>query len=217
MIATRKLRFTLAFCVAGALAALAAPMAGAHVQVKPLEAAPGDAVEFTVLVPGETAARTVKVALQIPKDVIPFSFGATPGWKLTKQEAADGSIAQLVWRGSMEPDGFTEFRFLASTPEKPTTIVWKAIQTYSDGEVVRWIGSPASEYPASRTVVTESAEVQGAGGSHSGKQPGSKTADDTEGSAAPSWAGAAAVVALALGLLALVLAGAALRKSDKRS
>lgn len=202
-------RAWLAVIVASVIAGAAPTTAGAHVQVRPDLAAPSDAVEFTVLVPGETAARTTEVALAIPKDVIPFSYGEAPGWKLAKKEASDGSISELVWRGSLAPDGFAKFSFLASTPEKPTTIVWKSIQRYSDGEVVRWIGSPESEYPASRTVVSADAPLQGAGGRHSEAAP--ETAEKQD-QGAPTWTGPVALAALIVALIALALALVAARR-----
>lgn len=186
------------------LSASSAGGASAHTQVRPFEAAPGDTVKFDVLVPGETDARTTKVVLAVPKEVIPFSFTETPGWTLEKKEASDGSIAQLIWRGNLPADGLAEFSFLASTPTEPTTIVWKSIQYYSDGKVARWIGSPQSEYPASRTLVTSSAERQGAGGSHADDEGSAAQArGDSEGGA-PGWTAPVAAVALALALLALV-------------
>ncbi len=41
---------------------------------------------------------------------------------------------------------------------------WKAIQTYSDGTSVRWVGPPESEEPAAVTVVDADAPLQNAGG-----------------------------------------------------
>ena len=144
-------------------AALAAP-AAAHVQVRPAVAAPGDPVLFEVIVPGERDAQTIEVTLQIPKDVLPFSFQDPPGWTRTNEEAADGSLEAIRWRGEQASDGFTRFAFLASTPEQEGDIVWKALQTYDDGHISRWIGAPDSENPAAVTKVTATAARQNAGG-----------------------------------------------------
>ena len=144
-------------------AALAAP-AAAHVQVRPTVAAPGDPVLFEVIVPGESDAKTVEVTLQVPKDVLPFSFNDPPGWERENREGSDGSLEAIVWRGTQASDGFSRFAFLASTPEEEGDIVWKALQRYDDGEVARWIGAPDSENPAAVTKVTASAPRQNAGG-----------------------------------------------------
>lgn len=147
------------------LVALAFPAgAVAHVQVTPSSAAPGDAVLFEVLVPNERDESTTKVELKIPKDVIPFSFEDQPGWKRTVKEAADGGIDTVTWTGRLASDGFARFGFLASTPEADGTLEWKALQTYSDGEVSRWIGGPDSEEPAATTVVAKAVAKQNAGG-----------------------------------------------------
>jgi uncharacterized protein YcnI len=144
-------------------AALAAPAAG-HVQVRPTVAAPGDPVLFEVIVPGERDSKTVEVTLQVPKDVLPFSFDDPPGWERSNREASDGSLEAIVWRGEQAQDGFSRFAFLASTPEHEGDIVWKALQRYDDGETARWIGAPDSENPAAVTKVTASAPRQNAGG-----------------------------------------------------
>ena len=68
--------------------------------------------------------------------MLPFSFQDTPGWERTNEEAADGSIEAIRWRGEQAEDGFSRFAFLASTPEAEGEIEWKAMQTYDDGHVV---------------------------------------------------------------------------------
>lgn len=143
--------------------ALAAP-ASAHVQVRPALVAPGDPVLFQVIVPNERDAHTTEVTLQVPKDVIPFSFLEPEGWTRAMKEGADGSLETVTWKGELAEDGFATFSFLASTPEQEGDIVWKAIQTYDDGSVSRWIGAPDSDNPAAVTKVSASAPRQNAGG-----------------------------------------------------
>ena len=193
-------------------AALAAP-AAAHIQVRPTLVAPGDPVLFEVLVPGERDAKTVEVTLQVPKDVLPFSFEDPPGWERTNVEADDGSIEAIRWRGEQAPDGLTRFSFLASTPEQDGEIEWKALQTYDDGDIVRWIGAPDSENPAAVTTVSASAPRQNAGGE------GGESATEGEGAAAATPAATTAAPAaedddsplpLILGIVAVVLSAAAL-------
>lgn len=151
-----------------ALGLLAAAPAGAHVQVRPAEVAPGDPVLWTVLVPSEQDTGTRSVELAVPKDVIPFSYEDAPGWRRTVRTNPDGSIRSIRWRGTTRADGLATFRFLASTPERPGKIAWKALQTYRDGEIVRWIGAAGSETPASVTRVSASAPRENAGGEGGG-------------------------------------------------
>lgn len=204
-------------------AALAAP-ASAHVQVRPALAAPGDPVLFEVLVPGERDAKTIEVTLQIPKDVLPFSFQDPPGWERTNKEGADGSLESVTWRGEQAEDGFSRFAFLASTPEQEGEIQWKALQTYDDGHISRWIGAPDSENPAAVTTISASAPRQNAGGE------GGEAATEGEGAATPQPAQTAAPaqaasapaedddspLPLILSIVAVVLAAAALLLALRR-
>ena len=144
--------------VAGAaLFLLSAGAAQAHIQISPTVAAPLDSVKFTLLVPGESDANTTKVTLQMPADVLPFSFSDPPGWTRKNNEAANGSIETIEWTGELPADGFVEFSFIAGTPEQPGTILWKTLQEYSDGTIVRWIGDPGSDEPAAATEISADA------------------------------------------------------------
>jgi uncharacterized protein YcnI len=151
------------------LAAGAFPAAAqAHIQVTPSTVAPGDAAKFTVLVPGERDSETVKVELQMPSGLLPFSYEDPAGWKRSLVKASNGSVERVVWTGRAPSDGFTEFSFLAGTPEKPSELQFKALQTYADGTVVRWIGAPDSDNPAAVVKVDASAAKQNAGGEGEG-------------------------------------------------
>ncbi len=155
----------MALVLAVGLLAGTAATAAAHIQVSPSLVAPDDAVRFTVLVPGERAPhRTEEVVLKVPPEVLAYSFGSTPGWRRTTQEAQNGAVGTITWKGEAAPDGFVEFSFLAATPPQPGDIVWKAIQVYDDGDVVRWIGGPDSESPAPVTEIMPDAPLQNAGG-----------------------------------------------------
>jgi uncharacterized protein YcnI len=185
--------------------------AQAHIQVSPKTAAPGDAVKFTVLVPGERDSETVKVELQMPHDLLPFSYEETPGWKRELVKASNGAVERVVWTGRAPSDGFVEFSFLAGTPEKPGELEFKALQTYADGNVVRWIGAPDADNPAAVVKVDASAAKQNAGGESAGRDSGGAAPAATATEAAP----AATVAATAQDdgggdTLALVLGGAGL-------
>jgi len=205
---TKSRRAWLAPVLAVALLGGGATAAGAHVQVAPTEAAPNDAVKFTVLVPGERAPHwTKRVVLKVPRGVLPYSFEATPGWSRHLILAKDHSVDRVVWDGHLAPDGFVEFSFLAATPPKPDVLSWKALQLYNDGDVVRWIGSPNSEEPAPRTTVKAGVPLQNAGGEGaSGAAVAGTPAPDTGGdpSGGDDW------LARGLALAALVAALAAL-------
>ncbi|MEV4423726.1 DUF1775 domain-containing protein [Patulibacter sp. NPDC049589] len=195
--------------------------AGAHIQLTPSTVAPNDPVEFTVIVPSERPAHTTRVDLKLPPGVIPFAYGETPGWKRRLITASNGAIERVVWTGKLAEDGYARFTFLAGTPEKPATLTWKALQTYDDGTIARWIGSPDSDSPAPVTKVIAGAPRQNAGGEGESGTETAATAPDTGTPStpdAPSTAVASAGddgtdwLARGLGIAAVLiaLAGAAL-------
>lgn len=202
-----------ALLAAAAVLLVTAPAASAHVQVRPALAAPGDPVLFQVIVPNEKDAHTVEVTLQIPKDVLPFSFEEPDGWTRENKEGADGSLEQVTWKGKLAEDGFARFSFLASTPEQEGDIVWKSIQTYDDGSTSRWIGAPDSDNPAAVTKISKSAPRENAGGE--GGEAESPAAESTPGpeSAEPEPASVTenseSPLPIILSVVALVLAAAA--------
>jgi len=190
------------------LSALLAAPAGAHIQVSPSIAAPNDSVRFTLLVPGERQQETRRVEVKVPRGVLPFAFAETPGWRRRAIPAADGGVDRIVWSGRLAADGFAEFSFLAGTPEQPGTLSWKAIQVYSDGKVVRWIGPPGSEEPAPTTRLVAGLVRQNAGGESGGGRRAAPTiaaAGDGPG-AGPDWlARSLAAAGLVAAIAALVL------------
>jgi LPXTG-motif cell wall-anchored protein len=185
--------------------------AHAHVQVNPTAAAPGDAVRFEFLVPNERDESTVEVALQVPRGVLPFSYNDPPGWRRTLEQRSDESVEVVRWRGRLRSDGFTEFGFIASTPEQEGTITWKAIQTYEDGEESAWIGPPDAEEPAATTEVRSDVARQNAGGE--GEGGGSGTAAPTASAGSTGGSGGEEndnTLPIILGAGGLVLGAAAL-------
>jgi periplasmic copper chaperone A len=68
------------------------------------------------------------------KDIMPT---VTPGWTITT------SGSEIDWTGGSIPSGQrADFTFRAQVPASPTTLKWKAYQTYSDGSVVSWDQDP---------------------------------------------------------------------------
>lgn len=189
-----------------AIALLPAAPATAHVQVRPAHAAPGDPVLWTVLVPSEQETGTRQVELAVPRDVLPFSYENAPGWERTLRTNADGSIRSIVWRGSTAPDGLATFRFLASTPERAGPIAWKALQTYRDGTLVRWIGASGSEHPASVTTISSSAARENAGGEGEAAAMADAAPNDETGRDGVDWIGRGLGLAALLAVTTAALA-----------
>lgn len=156
-----RMKLVMAATLAAVL--LAAP-AAAHVTVQPNEAVTGSFARFVVRVPTERDdAATTKVEVQLPESLVAVGFQPKPGWSRTTTTKARSApvdvfgeqvpdyVATVTWEGGrIEPGEFEEFGFSARVPAEPTTLEFPAIQTYSSGEVVRWIGPTDSEEPAGR-------------------------------------------------------------------
>jgi uncharacterized protein YcnI len=121
----------------------------------------------------------------------------------------DGPITEgvktITWTGSgsglgrIGPDQFMDFPLSVQIPENAAgnTLQLEAIQTYSNGDVVRWIGAADSEHPAPHVTVT--AAAAGSSGSAVPPAPADGGGSDTIG-----------VIALIVGGIGLVAAAAAL-------
>jgi uncharacterized protein YcnI len=158
-------------CRVAALAAVAlivVPVASAHVTVHPDVVAPGEFTVLDVRVPNERDTNTTKVDVQMPPG---FVFAATepvPGWtaeityrKLATPVTVEGEkhteeADHVIWTatdGGIGPNEFVELPLSVAIPEDVSDLEFKALQTYSDGEVVRWIGAEGSELPAAHVAV----------------------------------------------------------------
>ena len=129
--------------------ALAAP-ASAHVSVLPDVARPGDTVELTFRVPNERAdAATSGLELFLPKGV-PAKIAPHPGW--TAEDKGNGDI---TWTpddpaSAIAPGRTQDFKVTLGPLPQSDRLVIKALQTYADGQIVRWIqdSGPDDERPA---------------------------------------------------------------------
>ncbi|MFS4090984.1 YcnI family protein [Streptomyces sp. AF1A] len=148
--------------VAAASVLLAAGAASAHVTVHPESYAKGatDGV-LTFRVPNEEdSASTTKVQVFLPTDhpVLGIMVHPQDGWtakvtttKLkTPVKTDDGTISeaasQITFTGGKIGAGQYEDFDVAfgQLPEDADQLVFKTLQTYSDGKVVRWIEAPTS-------------------------------------------------------------------------
>jgi uncharacterized protein YcnI len=167
------MRFRTALILAAVTAAVLAPSAAAHVTLNP-SAVPADSFSrFAVRVPTERGVPTVKVTLRIPEGLTFVSFQPKPGWtrtvqmvKLAKPITMEGEtvterVGTVTWSGGrIGPGEFDEFGLSAHVPNSPgRELVLPAVQTYSNGEVVRWIGDPDADEPAPR-VTLEAAQPE---------------------------------------------------------
>ncbi len=241
---------SLAVIVVAILAVLtsAAP-ATAHITVNPREAPKGGFAKLGFRVPNERSdSGTVKVDVAFPAEH-PFtsvSVKPTPGWTFSVQKTPldepveshgrtiTESVSQVTWEGGViNPGEFQEFEVSAGRmPEDADELVFKAIQTYASGEVVRWIeeatpGGEEPEEPAPVLTLVESDAGHGAGGGDQEEAAEAETAPIASEAAIGLEAGNVAsqgevatatrlaVAALIVGGLGLAAAGAGLLRRQR--
>lgn len=238
-------RIVLTSAMVGAMVcALAAP-AFAHITVDPSSAPKGSTTKLSFLVPNEEpTAKVTEIQIQFPtapNTPIPtVAVEQKPGWnvtvtttKLTKPiQTDDGTISEVVslidWKAKTPADGIAPEQFGEFTvdadglPDDEDEVVFKAIQTYSNGTVEKWIdpvtpNGPEAEHPTPILKLTAP------------ESDGAATATTTPTTSAPSGdrttivatstqdnsARALAIVAIVLGAVALILATAALMKKRR--
>ncbi|HEX5712470.1 MAG TPA: YcnI family protein [Solirubrobacterales bacterium] len=220
-----KIKITMALIAALALAVPAS--ASAHVTLQPSEAAAGDYVVLDVRVPNESDdAATTRVDVQFPDGFIFASYQPVAGWSVKVQmakmaepvtshgEEITEQVSRMTWTADsdnvgVQPGQFQDFPISVQIPGKAgDALTFKALQTYDDGEVVRWIGAPDSEKPAPQVTVTEGSGEHGGTAADSGDESHESDDDDS----ASKGLGIAALIVGALGLIA---GGAALVRSRR--
>lgn len=143
-----------AFSIFASLVLLLFPMTlDAHAVVQPAEAPPGAYQRYVLRVPTEREVPTTRVEIRFPAAVTVVSFADVPGWTLEVMTDSAGKIVGAAWTGTLPPQRFVEFPFVAVNPREDVTIAWPVTQTYAGGEVVEWAGPEDSETPASVTLV----------------------------------------------------------------
>ncbi|SIN36635.1 YcnI family protein [Micromonospora cremea] len=220
--------------VATAVLGFAGP-ASAHVSVNPAEATQGGYGRFAFRVPTESdSASTTKVEVVLPENapVGSVSTMPVPGWTVTVEKRkvdppieVHGSqlteaVSKLTWTATgdaaIKPGQFQEFPVSMGPLPKIDTMVFKALQTYSDGNVVRWIEEPAAggaepEKPAPVLTLTAAAPSASAAPAAAAVAT-TDDDDDDEGEGTAVGLGVAGLVA---GLAGLVLGGLAFARTRR--
>lgn len=163
--------------VIAAVAACSLPaVAAAHVTLQPSEVPAGGFERLDVRVPNERdGASTKKVEVKFPPGFISVSYEPVAGWgakvkmaKLAEPVEAFGekhtervdTVTFSTDGAGIRPGQFQDFGLSVALPDKAgTTLTFKALQTYSNGEVVRWIGAPDTDEPAAQVKLTAAVAV----------------------------------------------------------
>jgi uncharacterized protein YcnI len=219
----------------GAIVFLLAGPAAAHVTVDPPSAPQGATVKLSFLVPNEepdVKVTKVEIVFPTPPDspIAGVVVGQKPGWtaRVTMQTLTkpivtdDGSITKVVreidWTAKTLADAiganeFGEFAIDADgLPTDESQMAFKALQTYSNGDVVRWIdpvtpGAPAADHPTPILELTKPTQTTTPTTSPpiSNETVAGTTTKDNN-------ARALAIIAVALGAVAMVTATGALMR-----
>jgi uncharacterized protein YcnI len=230
---TNLVRAGVALAVAAvAVFGFAAP-ASAHVTVNPNTATQGGYTKVTFRVPDEKdTANTVKLEVTMPEDnpIASVSVKPVPGWTVapvvTKLKnpikSDDGDVTEAVTKitwtadpsGVIKPGQFQEFDVSLGPLPKVDQLVFKALQYYSDGDVVRWIeepsaGQPEPEHPAPVL------KLMAANATTPAANTATATSDDN--SSSNGLATGLGIAGLVVAVIAVVLGGLAFRKANARS
>jgi uncharacterized protein YcnI len=130
---------------------LVAPAARAHVVVSPNQVTAGASATFEMRVPTEKNVPTTRIRLLIPDEFAFSSMEPVARWKIKIERSGD-RVTAIEARGNLRADFFQRFVFRGRA-SAPGTLVWKAIQTYRDGSVVRYTGDPGEESASTTTVM----------------------------------------------------------------
>lgn len=129
-----------------------APLAMAHVVVKPNEVKVAAFQTFTMGVPNEKEIPTTAIRLVIPDGIKHVSPNVKPGWTVAVKKTGDGeeaTVTEITWTNGAIPAGQRDdFFFSAQVPAEAGAINWKAYQTYQDGTVVAWDQDPNAPKPS---------------------------------------------------------------------
>jgi periplasmic copper chaperone A len=197
-----------------------AGVASAHVTANPDTAQQGSYTKVSFRVPNERDnASTTQLEVDLPTDhpIASVETRAVPGWTSTVQKTKlakpittdDGQVTETVskitWTGGkISPGMFEDFDVsMGPLPTDTNELVFKALQTYDNGEVVRWIdtappGAPEPDHPAPVLKLTPADAT-----------PASAAAVTTTGGAASStgtWGVVLGIVGIVLGAIGIVFA-----------
>ncbi|SCE77318.1 Uncharacterized protein YcnI [Micromonospora coriariae] len=231
--AATALAFT---AVATAVLGFAGP-ASAHVTVNPTEATQGGYARVAFRVPNESdTASTTKVEVVLPENapVGSVSTMPVPGWTVAMEKRkvdppieVHGSpiteaVAKLTWTATgdagVKPGQFQEFPVSMGPLPQVDSMVFKTLQTYSDGNVSRWIDEPAAggeepEHPAPVLTLAAAAPSGSAAPATSANAAAAPADDDDdEGEGTAVGLGIAGLVA---GIAGLVLGGLAFARTRR--
>lgn len=208
---------------------LAGP-AAAHVTVNPDSATQGGYSKVTFRVPNESDTEsTSKLEINLPVDapVGSVSLKPVPGWTAATEKSKlatpvkvhDSEISEAVtkitWTAAagseIKPGTFQEFDVSLGPLPATEQMIFKALQTYTDGTVVRWIDEPTTDgtEPESPAPVLKLTAAGASETAATAPAPATEAAAGSESGGGTGWG----IAGLVAGLAGLVLGLLAYRKA----
>ena len=132
------------------------PAAAAHVEPSPEKVPAGTVAKITLSAEGEESVPAVKLTVQMAPGVTDVVAHPTAGWK----QSVNGRV--VTWSGGKIPDGaHGKFSFTARFPATAgKVLVFPALVTYANGDVVHWIVAETSDTPAPRITLIAGPKTQ---------------------------------------------------------
>jgi uncharacterized protein YcnI len=242
-------RLTRIAALAGAAALLAPAAAAAHISLHPNTIPAGAFATVDVRMPGEQeGAHVTKLDMLFPPGFTSVAYENVPGWSVqvvnqkvnppieTDAGPVSEEVAQVIWTwtgplGRVDNNQFIQLPLSVAIPRNLAgqALLFKAVQSYSNGQVVHWIDPGLSaEHPAPRVNVIEKGglledvagreagpEAGQTGGQAAPAKPAAALAKPSSG--ASKGLGVAALVVGAVGLLAALGALSLARRSRSSS
>jgi periplasmic copper chaperone A len=179
---TTRRRLTVIAAATGAGFLAFAGSASAHVSVQPGTAVQDSYAKVAFRVPNErddTGTTKLEITLPVDKPLTSVQTRAMPGWKAEVEKTKLPTpidnhgkqltevVSKITWTADagvrVNPGAFEEFEVsMGKLPSDTDKLVFKAIQTYDSGEIVRWIDVPGADgkepqYPAPTLKLTPKA------------------------------------------------------------
>jgi len=231
----RLTRLALAPAAAILVAVFAAP-ASAHVTVHaddPTQGASDAVIAFRT--PNEMDnATTVRLQVVLPtgSPLLGVLVEPVPGWTSTVAttrlpkpiQTDDGAVSEvassITWSGGHIPvGGYQDFNITVGQLPTIPTLTFKAVQTYSNGQVARWIettapGAAEPDHPAPALALQPATTA--AGTAHPSSSPTAATAVVAQSRSSNGVDRALAIAALLVAVLAAAASGVALLRRPTR-
>ncbi|MEU0934831.1 MULTISPECIES: YcnI family protein [unclassified Embleya] len=243
---TTRRRLSVIAASVGAGILVFAGSASAHVSVQPGTADQGSYAKVAFRVPNERDdAGTTKLEITLPADkpLTSVQTRAMPGWKAEVEKTKLATpidnhgkpltevVSKITWTAEagtrVNPGTFEDFEVsMGKLPTDTDKLVFKAVQTYDSGEVVRWIdlaGADGKEpqYPAPTLKLTAKAGAAGTPSAAVSAKPSTdakaSVAAVAEDKSDDSTARTLGVVGIVVGVLGLGAGVFAVLRASRRS